>query len=106
VLAQSARYEGRNTQETTTEVPMGYLAKNQGDGLVVQKVGKGRLYYRLGLRYAPKSLALEAANHGVDQGRTGVAAMTRDLADGNFAAFCIEDGDVSEGATDVYPNPN
>jgi uncharacterized protein YfaS (alpha-2-macroglobulin family) len=32
--------------------------------LVISKQGKGRLYYRLGLRYAPKNLDLEPSDHG------------------------------------------
>ena len=32
--------------------------------LILQKEGEGRLYYRLGLRYAPTDLRLEAADHG------------------------------------------
>ena len=32
--------------------------------LIVQKEGEGRLYYRLGLRYAPSDLRLAAADHG------------------------------------------
>ena len=32
--------------------------------LILQKDGQGRLYYRLGLRYAPADLRLDAADHG------------------------------------------
>ncbi|HUH01514.1 MAG TPA: hypothetical protein VML75_05930, partial [Kofleriaceae bacterium] len=32
--------------------------------LVLEKQGKGRLYYRVGMTYAPASLALEPADHG------------------------------------------
>ena len=33
--------------------------------LIMSKEGAGRLYYRLGLRYAPTDLQLEAARHGL-----------------------------------------
>jgi len=36
----------------------------QEKSLIIQKEGKGRLYYRLGLDYAPKSLDLKEASYG------------------------------------------
>ena len=32
--------------------------------LIIQKQGPGRLYYRLGLNYAPNDLNLKPANYG------------------------------------------
>lgn len=62
-LAAEHAYEGRTTEHENVEVPMATLVKAPGD-LVVEKRGAGRLYYRLGLSYAPKSLALDARERG------------------------------------------
>lgn len=60
-------FEGRTTERHAIEVPMRWLTDTDHKGeqnLVVQKKGKGRLYYRVGMKYAPKSLKLEPADHG------------------------------------------
>jgi hypothetical protein len=58
------RFKGRTTEQSLSFIPMQELQR-QGDAkLVLAKDGPGRLYYRLGLRYAPKSLAVPAADHG------------------------------------------
>ncbi|MFY7952956.1 MAG: hypothetical protein ACOVT5_10640, partial [Armatimonadaceae bacterium] len=60
-VAAEGRFVGRSGDRVSTKVPMPVLAERSGTkptALVVQKDGKGRLYYRLGLRYAPKSLEL------------------------------------------------
>jgi uncharacterized protein YfaS (alpha-2-macroglobulin family) len=44
---------------------MAWLAERAGtQNLIVGKQGRGRLYYRVGLRYAPADLMLDAAEHG------------------------------------------
>jgi uncharacterized protein YfaS (alpha-2-macroglobulin family) len=70
IYAAEHTYEGRTVefQETgvTTEELIG-----QGDAdLVISKEGEGRLYYRLGLRYAPDDLDLEALDRGFVVQRT------------------------------------
>ncbi len=58
-------YSGRTTDRTTTVVPMSdVVGLVDGDALVIQKDGLGRLYYRLGMRYAPADLALAARDEG------------------------------------------
>lgn len=58
-------YSGRTTDRTTTVVPMSdVVALPAGQALVIQKDGLGRLYYRLGMRYAPADLALAARDEG------------------------------------------
>jgi alpha-2-macroglobulin len=55
-------YTGRSTDYRHTVVPMTELG---GDPeIVIQNDGTGRLYYRLGLRYAPDDLALAARDEG------------------------------------------
>ena len=55
-------FEGRNTEHHHISIPMEKLDKKKK--LVISKQGKGRLYYRLGLRYAPKNLDLKPSDHG------------------------------------------
>ena len=44
---------------------MHYLAdEDSSQNLVLQKDGKGRMYYRIGMNYAPKNLTLDPADHG------------------------------------------
>lgn len=55
-------FQGRSTVTQQTLVPMTELANNPD--IVLQKQGAGRLYYRLGLRYAPASLQVPALDEG------------------------------------------
>lgn len=58
-------FRGRSTERARIDVPMGYLTEHAGArDLLIAKEGPGRLYYRVGLRYAPKSLELEPADRG------------------------------------------
>ena len=79
-------HQGRSVDGVHTLVPMTELA---GDpDIVLSKDGAGRLYYRLGLRYAPDDLALDARDEGFVVDRTYEATgdaddVTRD-ADGTW----------------------
>ena len=55
-------FQGRSIDRQHTLVPMSEL--NGNPAVVLQKSGTGRLYYRLGLRYAPSSLAVDARDEG------------------------------------------
>jgi uncharacterized protein YfaS (alpha-2-macroglobulin family) len=57
-------FRGRTTERHHVEVPMQAVAEQGRTRLVLAKDGAGRLYYRIGLRYAPSSLRLEPADHG------------------------------------------
>ncbi len=57
------KFKGRTTERHAVDVPMRYLKKD-AQNLYLQKDGKGRMYYRIGMTYAPKSLFLEPADHG------------------------------------------
>ena len=65
-------YRGRTTDRATTVVPMTALVESDtGDSgggaqrdLIVAKDGDGRLYYRLGTKYAPADLDLEPRDEG------------------------------------------
>ncbi|MFC1610873.1 alpha-2-macroglobulin [Myxococcota bacterium] len=55
-------FKGRSTDRHRIDIPMQLIEGDQE--LVLQKAGAGRLYYRVGMRYAPTSLKLEPADHG------------------------------------------
>jgi hypothetical protein len=58
-------YSGRTTERINTEIPMAFLVSEAGpQDLVISKEGQGRLYYRLGLKYAPDDLELEPLERG------------------------------------------
>lgn len=68
-FAGGRAFEGRSTEIVNLDLPMQFLqASATGTErdlpLVLQKEGQGRLYYRLGLRYAPQDLSLDPADHG------------------------------------------
>ena len=63
------QFVGRTTERQETIVPMSYLVDpTLGGGgtqnLILSKEGAGRLYYRLGLRYAPTDLELKPLDMG------------------------------------------
>ena len=58
-------FEGRTTERAHIGVPMATLAETEGpQPLTLQKDGPGRMYYRIGMRYAPRDLTLEPADRG------------------------------------------
>jgi alpha-2-macroglobulin len=58
-------FQGRSTERAELTVPMSFLAASgQPQSLQLEKLGDGRLYYRLGLQYAPLDLNLPAASAG------------------------------------------
>lgn len=60
------RFEGRSTEGQSLNVPMAELQQQTDPSpLTLQTEGQGRLYYRLGMRYAPEDLLLDPAAHGI-----------------------------------------
>ncbi len=58
-------FKGRTTDRALTTVPMAMLARSkEAQPLTLQKDGAGRMYYRIGMTYAPRSLTLEPADRG------------------------------------------
>jgi hypothetical protein len=59
-------FVGRTTERHETNVPMAYLMDGTGEtqDLILSKDGQGRLYYRLGLSYAPTDLNLPPIDMG------------------------------------------
>jgi alpha-2-macroglobulin len=58
-------FRGRTTDRHHINVPMNFLAASTGpQNLTLSKEGPGRLYYRVGMQYAPASLKLAPSEHG------------------------------------------
>jgi len=57
-------FRGRSTKYFQVNVPMTEVAKHDKQALTIQKDGVGRLYYRIGMSYAPASLSIGAADYG------------------------------------------
>jgi uncharacterized protein YfaS (alpha-2-macroglobulin family) len=67
--AGSQQFIGRTTDRHETNIPMSYLLDpavggGETQNLIVNKEGTGRLYYRLGLRYAPTNLKMDPLDMG------------------------------------------
>ncbi|MEM1349018.1 MAG: hypothetical protein AAGI01_10705, partial [Myxococcota bacterium] len=72
--ASQHAFKGRSTERHRVEIPLTYLAeRDNAQALTLQKDGTGRMYYRVGMNYAPKSLFLEPADHGFVVERTYTA---------------------------------
>lgn len=70
-LVAEHAFRGRTTEQASVRVPLSWLVQGRAtDDLVVAREGKGRMYWRLGLRYAPKDLMLPPAEHGFSVQRT------------------------------------
>jgi uncharacterized protein YfaS (alpha-2-macroglobulin family) len=57
-------FKGRSTDRRHVEVPMAELVAARQADLILAKQGKGRLYYRIGMTYAPASLTLPPYDAG------------------------------------------
>jgi alpha-2-macroglobulin len=81
-------FKGRTTDQSDLTIPMKPLAEGGDRDLVIQKDGAGRLYYRIGLRYVPADLTLDALDRGfvinrIYEGVDNKADVQR-LADGTW----------------------
>jgi uncharacterized protein YfaS (alpha-2-macroglobulin family) len=57
-------FKGRTTDRHQIDIPMATLADVGSGNLVLAKDGPGRLYYRLGMTYAPSDLRPPPTEHG------------------------------------------
>jgi uncharacterized protein YfaS (alpha-2-macroglobulin family) len=70
-FAGEHKFRGRTTEIDHLAIPMSALASgDKTRDLVLDKEGEGRLYYRIGMRYAPASLKLDPSEHGFTVTRT------------------------------------
>lgn len=64
-FAGEQQFKGRSTDRQQVFVPMRYLVNQGGaQNLIISKDGVGRLYYRIGMNYAPIDLNLKPADYG------------------------------------------
>ncbi|MEZ4225551.1 MAG: alpha-2-macroglobulin family protein [Polyangiaceae bacterium] len=83
-LALDHGFRGRSVDRQHTEIPLALLgAPGARSQLILDKNGDGRLYYRLGMQYAPANLRPPPAEHGfsverVYEGADEAARVTRD----------------------------
>jgi alpha-2-macroglobulin len=64
-FAGEQKFVGRSNHTNSISVPMNYLQMQKTtQNLAIDKQGEGRLYYRIGMNYAPKSLNLASADYG------------------------------------------
>ncbi|MEQ1702792.1 MAG: hypothetical protein ABMA25_22005, partial [Ilumatobacteraceae bacterium] len=81
-------FDGRTTDRSNITIPTEELIAAGDSDLVLAKDGSGRLYYRIGLRYAPDDLTVDELDRGFVVERTYEAVddpadVTRD-ADGTW----------------------
>jgi uncharacterized protein YfaS (alpha-2-macroglobulin family) len=57
-------FKGRTTETHQISIAMKDVAAHDNQDLTIQKDGAGRLYYRIGMTYAPASLKLAPADYG------------------------------------------
>ena len=87
-LAGSAPFRGRSATRAQTDIPMRVLQQQRPGSLTVGMQGTGRLYYRAGLRYAPRDLVLTPMQRGFAVERTYEAVDSA--------------GDVSRGEDGIW----
>jgi alpha-2-macroglobulin len=71
-------FRGRSAERHHVAVPMRAVAGAGGTTLTIGAEGTGRLYYRAGLRYAPRDLELKPLDQGFAVSRTYEAVDDRD----------------------------
>ena len=69
-FAGDRRFVGRSADRHHLDVPMRLLVEDDPNSLAIAKEGPGRLYYRAGLRYAPRDLDLLPLERGFAIERT------------------------------------
>ncbi len=88
-FAGEATFQGRSGDRSEITVPLDVLPEEGPADLLLSKEGPGRLYYRLGLRYAPDDLSLPADERGFSVLReyepVDDPADVRRTADGGWA---------------------
>jgi uncharacterized protein YfaS (alpha-2-macroglobulin family) len=64
------KFKGREMTIATSRIPMKTILEKAAGDLIVARKGQGKLYYRLGLRYAPNDLKLNPEDRGFVVERT------------------------------------
>jgi uncharacterized protein YfaS (alpha-2-macroglobulin family) len=63
-------FKGRSTDYSEIDVPMNFLAELKEGNLTLAKEGAGRLYFRIGMQYAPSDLRPPPMDQGFTVSRT------------------------------------
>ena len=63
-FAGQHRFKGARLTGKTSKYPCLFCLPSGIQPITLQKTGPGRLYYRLGLKYAPQNLKLKPSDHG------------------------------------------
>jgi hypothetical protein len=96
--AGSSEFRGRTTEQHETIIPMNYVLSETAAGggsqdLILSKDGPGRLYYRIGLRYAPTDLNMPPLDMGfVVQRRYEAVDNPEDVSRDANGAWIIKAG--------------
>jgi uncharacterized protein YfaS (alpha-2-macroglobulin family) len=70
-FAGEQKFSGRSTDSKSLQVPMQYLQQsNVAQNLILDRQGAGRLYYRVGMKYALRDQKADAADFGFKLTRT------------------------------------
>ncbi|MDW8304604.1 MAG: alpha-2-macroglobulin family protein [Acidobacteriota bacterium] len=68
-LIDEQNFKGRISDSKHIRIPMSYFSQ-KATQITLQRKGQGRLYYRIGIKYAPSNLRLEPADYGFTVLRT------------------------------------
>lgn len=72
-------FQGRSSDSNVLKIPMSFLkTRPEKEDLTIQKDGPGRLYYRIGMKYAPTNLMLDPRDRGFGVDRKYVAVDDKD----------------------------
>ncbi len=94
----SQEFRGRSTARLETDIPMNFMLDEAHGGgklqnLILSKEGQGRLYYRIGLRYAPTDLQQDPLDRGfVVQRRYEGLDNPQDVTQDENGAWRIKSG--------------
>jgi hypothetical protein len=92
-FAAEHAFSGRQADRSLLSVPMRVLQEQRPDGVTIGKEGPGRLYYRAGLRYAPRDLDLMPLDAGFVVSRTYEAVDDpRDVVQGADGRWRVKAG--------------
>lgn len=93
-FAGEQKFAGRSVDSKSINVPMPFLQQTKAaQNLTLDKQGEGRIYYRIGLKYAPKNLNLDAADFGFTVLRSYEAIdKADDVAQNSDGTWTIKSG--------------
>jgi alpha-2-macroglobulin len=92
-FAGERRFVGRSADRHHLDVPMRVLVDDDPNSLAIGKEGPGRLYYRAGLRYAPRDLDVTPLERGFAIERTYEAIDDpRDVVRGDDGRWRVRAG--------------